>query len=83
MFWVVFSIYNCKVPNAGPNFSGFGVESTTKSIQKQIVDALGRGDRGTASNLLSDLGRGNHLLRADDFIDVLKYCARSPDPLVS
>ena len=52
-------------------------------MQMQIVDALRLGERGQASNLLLNLGHGNDSLRADDFIDILNYCAKSPDPLVS
>ncbi|XP_048331693.1 pentatricopeptide repeat-containing protein At1g76280 isoform X2 [Ziziphus jujuba] len=56
-------------------------ETTTKSMQMQIVHALRMGDRSKASSLLSSLGHGNYSLRADDFVDILTYCARSPDPL--
>lgn len=59
----------------------YGTESTTRSMQMQIVDALHLGDRSKASNLLLDLGHGNHSLRPDDFVHILNYCARSPDPL--
>ncbi|RVX15939.1 Pentatricopeptide repeat-containing protein [Vitis vinifera] len=34
-----------------------------------------------ASSLLSELGRGNYSLRADDFIYILEHCSKSPDPL--
>ena len=49
----------------------------------QIVNALHLGERSKASNLLLDLGHGNNSLRPDDFVNILNYCARSPDPLVS
>lgn len=61
----------------------YGTESTTRSMQMQIVDALRCGERSKASNLLLDLGHGNHSLRPADFVHILNYCARSPDPLVS
>lgn len=51
-------------------------------MQMQIVHALRLGDRHKASDLLSSLGRGNYSLRADDFVHILTYCARSPDPVV-
>lgn len=73
----------CRIPNAGLEFLVYGTESTTRSMQMQIVDALHLGDRSKASNLLLDLGHGNHSLRPDDFVHILNYCARSPDPLVS
>lgn len=47
----------------------------------QIVNALHLGERSKASNLLLDLGHGNNSLRPDDFVNILNYCARSPDPL--
>ncbi|XP_038691234.1 pentatricopeptide repeat-containing protein At1g76280 isoform X3 [Tripterygium wilfordii] len=53
----------------------------TKTAQMQIVSALRLGERSRASSLLLDLGHGNHALRADDFVDILSYCASSPDPL--
>ncbi|KAJ9189925.1 hypothetical protein P3X46_001173 [Hevea brasiliensis] len=67
--------------SVGGAILGYGKELTTNSIQKQIVDALDLGDRGRASNLLSDLGHANKSLRAADFVDIFRYCARSPDPL--
>lgn len=70
-------------PTAGFEFLVYGTESTTRSTQMQIVDALRLGERSKASNLLLDLGHGNHSLRPDDFVHILNYCARSPDPLVS
>ena len=61
----------------------YGTGSTTGSMQMQIVNALHLGERSKASNLLLDLGHGNNSLRPDDFVNILNYCARSPDPLVS
>ena len=52
-------------------------------MQMRIVHALCLGERSKASSLLLKLGRGNYSLRANDFIYILNYCARSPDPLVS
>ncbi|XWS20860.1 hypothetical protein CRYUN_Cryun30bG0005200 [Craigia yunnanensis] len=65
----------------GNLFLGYGEESITKSLQVQIVDALRLGERSIASSLLFDLGKGNHSLKADDFVYILNHCARSPDPL--
>lgn len=48
----------------------------------QIVNALRSGQRDQASALLSNLGRVYDSPRAEDFVFVLDYCARSPDPLV-
>ncbi|KAF3445911.1 hypothetical protein FNV43_RR11088 [Rhamnella rubrinervis] len=56
-------------------------ESTTMSMQMQIVHALRVGDRHKASDLLLSLGHGNDSLRADDFVHILTHCARSPDPV--
>ncbi|KAF3455799.1 hypothetical protein FNV43_RR00441 [Rhamnella rubrinervis] len=56
-------------------------ESTTMSMQMQIVHALRLGDRRKASDLLLSLGHGNDSLRADDFVHILTHCARSPDPV--
>ncbi|XP_050234467.1 pentatricopeptide repeat-containing protein At1g76280 isoform X2 [Mercurialis annua] len=70
-----------RIATFGDCFSEFGEESSRKSIQKQIVDALYLDDRGRASTMLSELGRANNGLRADDFVDILRYCATSPDPL--
>lgn len=57
-------------------------ESTSKILQIQVVDALRSGERHGASALLLKLIQGNYSLSADDFHDILKYCARSPDPVV-
>ncbi|CAB4298540.1 unnamed protein product [Prunus armeniaca] len=67
--------------NAGHEVSWHSAESITRSMQMQTVDALRLGERGKASNLLLNLGRGNDSLRADDFVYILNYCAKSPDPL--
>ncbi|KAG2238238.1 hypothetical protein Bca52824_092549 [Brassica carinata] len=56
-------------------------ESTRKILQEQIVDALRSGERPGASALLSKLIHGNNPLSAHDFHGILKYCARSPDPV--
>ena len=60
----------------------YGRKSITRRLQVQIVEALRSNQRSRASSLLSELGRGNHSLRANDFIYILEYCSRSPDPLV-
>lgn len=52
------------------------------SMQMQILEALRSGERKKASDLLLDFGHTSHSLTADDFVDIFKYCARSPDPLV-
>ncbi|XP_048444515.1 pentatricopeptide repeat-containing protein At1g76280 isoform X1 [Pyrus x bretschneideri] len=69
------------VVNAGHQVMWHGTESITRSVQMQIVDALRLGERGKASNMLLNLSHVNHSLGADDFLHILKYCARSPDPL--
>ena len=48
----------------------------------EIVEALCSNQRSRASSLRLELGHGNHSLRAKDFIHILEYCSRSPDPLV-
>ncbi|KAH1121476.1 hypothetical protein J1N35_004636 [Gossypium stocksii] len=65
----------------GNVFLGYEGEPLTKSIQVQIVDALRLGERSRASSLLLDFGNGNQSLKANDFVYILNYCARSPDPL--
>lgn len=52
------------------------------SMQMQVVKALCSGERKKASDLLLDFGYRSRSLKADDFVGILKYCARSPDPLV-
>lgn len=59
----------------------YGAEPILRSVQMQIVNALRLGARSVASSLLSDIGHRNHSLTASDFIYILEYCARSPDPL--
>uniref|UniRef100_A0A5B7C0F4 Pentacotripeptide-repeat region of PRORP domain-containing protein n=1 Tax=Davidia involucrata TaxID=16924 RepID=A0A5B7C0F4_DAVIN len=66
---------------SGHGYLGYGKEPFIRSGQVQIVNALRLGERSRASSLLSDLGHRNHSLRADDFVYILEYCARSPDPL--
>ncbi|KAL2522093.1 Pentatricopeptide repeat-containing protein [Forsythia ovata] len=56
-------------------------EPMTRTMQEEIVDALRLGERNRASNLLSELVRRNHALRAGDFVYILQYCSRAPDPL--
>lgn len=68
---------------AGNDFIRCQDESTRKILQDQIVDALRSGERHGASALLSKLTHGNNSLSSDDFHGILKYCARSPDPVVS
>lgn len=51
-------------------------------MQAKIINALSLGDRSTASSLLQDVSCKDGVLRADDFLEILKYCARLPDPLV-
>ncbi|BBG96357.1 hypothetical protein Prudu_005142 [Prunus dulcis] len=70
-----------KMINASHEVSWHSAESITRSIQMQIVDALRLGERSKASNQLLNLGCGNDLLRADDFVYILNYRAKSPDPL--
>jgi len=56
-------------------------QDESKILQLQIVDALRSGERQGASALLFKLIQGNYSLSADDFHDILYYCARSPDPV--
>ncbi|KAJ4829143.1 hypothetical protein Tsubulata_012146 [Turnera subulata] len=72
---------SCRTIATSTGHDSHAYGSTTSSIQQQIIYALRRGERTKASTLLQDLGRGGHALRANDVIDILKYCARSPDPL--
>ncbi|KZV33190.1 pentatricopeptide repeat-containing protein [Dorcoceras hygrometricum] len=61
---------------------GYGnAESVSQPIQRAIVDALHSGDRNRALYLLSELRGGSHPLQAQDFILILQYCAKTPDPL--
>lgn len=75
--------FECRIPNAGRDFLAYGTESSTRYLRMKIVDSLRLGERSKASNLLLDLGHGSYSLRPDDFVHILNYCARSPDPLVS
>jgi len=68
-------------PYAGNEF--IRCQDESKILQLQIVDALRSGERQGASALLFKLIQGNYSLSADDFHDILYYCARSPDPVVS
>lgn len=73
----------CMLLYAGNDFIRCQDESTRKILQVQIVDALRSGERRGASALLLKLTQGNYSLSADDFHGILKYCARSVDPVVS
>ncbi|KAJ7962421.1 Pentatricopeptide repeat [Quillaja saponaria] len=70
------------ISNAGGlDFINCREKSITRSRPMEIVDALRMGERRRASDLLLEFGQGSQLLRANDFIDIFNYCARSPDPL--
>ncbi|XP_073052812.1 pentatricopeptide repeat-containing protein At1g76280-like isoform X1 [Primulina eburnea] len=60
---------------------GYRNAESVRPIQGEIVDALYSGDRNRASHLLSELGGRSHALQAQDFILILEYCAKNPDPL--
>ncbi|KAI5392672.1 pentatricopeptide repeat-containing protein At1g76280 [Lathyrus oleraceus] len=60
---------------------GFMEPVAGSSMQLQIVKALRSGDRKKASHLLRDFGRRSHSLSVNDFVDIFKYCAQSPDPM--
>ncbi|KAI4388505.1 hypothetical protein MLD38_000826 [Melastoma candidum] len=60
---------------------GSSGEYVPRHIQMQIINALRSGDRTRASKLLLNLSEGNQSPRAGDFIHLLDYCAKSPDPL--
>ncbi|KAE8646171.1 pentatricopeptide repeat-containing protein At1g76280 isoform X1 [Cucumis sativus] len=66
--------------SSGSEIWGNGAESTA-FMQMQIVNALRLGDRSRASNLLMVLGQEKFSLTADNFVRILSYCAKSPDPL--
>lgn len=66
----------------GNNVSKHCPESTTDSILKQIVSALHMGERSRASALLLELGQEKKSLKPHNFVPILQYCARSPDPLL-
>lgn len=53
-----------------------------RSVQEEIVCALDLGERNKASQLLRRLGSASRTLQADDFIYILRFCARKPDSLV-
>ncbi|CAI9270446.1 unnamed protein product [Lactuca saligna] len=57
---------------------GYPVNPT--SVQKQIMNALHLGERERASSLLSHIGYNNHLLKPNNFLKILEYCASIPDP---
>ena len=82
-FW----LYERNHESVRPSFAGCGslgyvMEPVMRSVQTQIVNALRLGERSTASSLLSDIACRNNSLTANDFVYILEYCARSPDPLV-
>uniref|UniRef100_A0A2P2JBY2 Pentatricopeptide repeat-containing protein At1g76280 isoform X1 n=2 Tax=Rhizophora mucronata TaxID=61149 RepID=A0A2P2JBY2_RHIMU len=59
-----------------------GMQPSTNSVQRQIIDVLRLGDRGKASSLLLDLSHRNFLpMKADDFLEILQCCAALPDAL--
>ncbi|CAN1796484.1 Pentatricopeptide repeat-containing protein At1g76280 [Linum perenne] len=78
--WFSRAFATSNVPGAGYDFLVQGLKCTG-SLQQQIIDSLNLEKREIASNLLDDLGNGNVSLGANDFSDILKHCARSPDPL--
>ncbi|GER36932.1 pentatricopeptide repeat-containing protein [Striga asiatica] len=53
----------------------------SRSMQEEIVNALHSGDRSRASCLLSELSNRSLPLQARDFVSILQYCAKAPDPL--
>ncbi|KAI3776527.1 hypothetical protein L1987_46313 [Smallanthus sonchifolius] len=59
----------------------YGYPVNPGSLQNQIVNALHLGERGRASTLLSHIGHGKHILKANHFVQILAYCAMKPDPL--
>ncbi|MFS8006384.1 hypothetical protein Hanom_Chr14g01248551 [Helianthus anomalus] len=61
---------------------GYPVNPIVGSVQKQIVNALHLGERERASALLSNISHDKHVLLANHFVEILKYCALTPDPLV-
>ncbi|KAM0014638.1 putative tetratricopeptide-like helical domain superfamily [Helianthus debilis subsp. tardiflorus] len=60
---------------------GYPVNPMVGSVQKQIVNALHLGERERASALLSNISHDKHVLLANNFVEILKYCALTPDPL--
>ncbi|PNX75917.1 pentatricopeptide repeat-containing protein [Trifolium pratense] len=70
------------IKNVGPEFiESMAGSSAGSSLQQQIVKALRSDERKKASHLLQDFGHRSHSLSADDFVNIFKYCAQSPDPL--
>ncbi|XAR61556.1 hypothetical protein NMG60_11016012 [Bertholletia excelsa] len=65
---------------SGHGSSENGMETIIRSVQMQIVNALRLGERSKAASLLSDISCKKSL-KTNDFIPILEYCARSPDPL--
>ncbi|KAI3797048.1 hypothetical protein L1987_39738 [Smallanthus sonchifolius] len=60
---------------------GYQVNPIIGSVQKQVVNALHLGERERASTMLSKIGYNKHMLIANHFAQILKYCALKPDPL--
>ncbi|KAF9597742.1 hypothetical protein IFM89_021229 [Coptis chinensis] len=55
-------------------------KSVTSCLQSQIVSALQVGDRDRAFKFLTAFtSSSNQILKPDDFIHILNYCATSPD----
>ncbi|MQM20518.1 hypothetical protein Taro_053540 [Colocasia esculenta] len=50
-------------------------------LQKQIVSMLRLGVKDKASQMLLNFQNYPSILRAEDFLHILDYCARAPDPL--
>lgn len=57
-----------------------GYQVNPGSVQKQIMNALHLGEREKASSLLSHIGYNNHMLKPNNFVKILEYCAFTPDP---
>ncbi|XP_010539794.1 PREDICTED: pentatricopeptide repeat-containing protein At1g76280 isoform X2 [Tarenaya hassleriana] len=73
---------SCSVTTlTGNELVGHRDESSTMILQRQIVGALCSGERHIASSLLVKLMNENYPLEANDFLHILRYCARSPDPV--
>ncbi|KAL6527177.1 hypothetical protein OROGR_016267 [Orobanche gracilis] len=65
----------------GTSLGTSNVKPFARSMQEEIVNALHLGERSRASHLLSERFSGGQILQAGDFISILQYCARAPDPL--
>uniref|UniRef100_A0A1D1YHD1 Pentatricopeptide repeat-containing protein At1g76280 n=1 Tax=Anthurium amnicola TaxID=1678845 RepID=A0A1D1YHD1_9ARAE len=65
----------------GHNHLHYRGRLTDKHLQGQIVNVLRSGDKDKASKMLLSIGKHASFLRAEDFVNILDYCARSPDPL--